>query len=145
MEVRQALVLATGDDCSEVSNNVIVTMNKFRNDHNVLQQLATLAKSGAGREEMRAILRELGTLPTEAAKVEMLSGLCDQRKKKTVGGRGVAMKIAQNFRRITTQLENIISKGESCNMQMDGPELDAIAKRLAALATTVRTMSGGRS
>lgn len=145
MEVRQALVLATGDDCSEVSNNVITTMGKFRNDHNVLQQLATLAKSGAGREEMRGILRELGTLPTESAKVKMLSDLCEQRKKKTVGGRGVAMKIAQSFRRTTTQLENIIEKGESCNMQMDGPELDAIAKRLAAMATAVRTMSGGRS
>jgi hypothetical protein len=145
MEVRQALVLATGDDCSEVSNNVIVTMSKFRNDHNVLQQLATLAKSGAGRDEMRGTLRELSKLPTEAAKVEMLAGLCDQRKKKTVGGRGVAMKIAQNFRRITTQLENIILKGESCNMQMDGPELAKIAKRLETLTTAVKAMSGGRS
>lgn len=143
-EVREAIAELTGDECKEVPNTVIVAMAKFRNDHNVLSGLATLAKSGVGSEEMSGVVRKLQGLPTEAAKVEMLTTMQDQRKKKTVGGREVSMKIAQNFRRITTQLENIVSKGESCKMQMEEPELKAIAKRMAAMAETVHAMATGR-
>lgn len=143
--VRQAIVAVTGDDCPEAPNGVILTMWPFRNEHNVLRQLAALAKDGASTEEMAAMVREVKKLPTEAAKVQALSGRCKQRKKTSVGGRSVSLQIAQGFRRMVTQLENIIAKGEACNMQMDGPELAAIAKRVATAAAAVKAMSGGRS
>jgi hypothetical protein len=143
--VRQAIVAATGDDCAEAPNGVILAMWPFRNEHNVLAQLAVLAKNGASTDEMTAVVREVKKLPTEAAKVQALAGKCEQRKRASVGGRNVSLQIAQGFRRMVTQLENIIAKGEACNMQMDGPELAAIAKRVATAAAAVRAMSGGRS
>ncbi len=143
-EVRQIIAGITGDDCSEVPSSVLVTIGKYKSDHNVLRELAGLSKVGVGLDEMRSLVRKLKELPTEAAKVEMLSAIHDQRKKKTVGGRNVAMQIAQSFRRMTTQLENIITKGESCNMQMEAAELGAIAKRMAAMAEVVRAMATGR-
>jgi len=143
--VRQAIVAATGDDCAEVPNGVILVMWPFRNEHNVLAQLAALAKNGASTDEMTAVVREVKKLPTEAAKVHALEGKCEQRKRASVGGRSVSLQIAQGFRRMVTQLENIIAKGEACNMQMDGPELAAIAKRVATAAAAVKAMSGGRS
>jgi hypothetical protein len=144
-KVRQAIVAATGDDCAEVANAVILAMWPFRNEHNVLKKLAALAKGGISRDELTIAIREARALPTEAQRVQALGEKCEQRKKASVGGRSVSLQIAQSFRRIVTQLENNIKKGETCNMQMDGPELDAIAKRLAAMATAVRAMSAGRS
>ena len=143
--VRQAIVAATGDDCAEAPNGVILAMWPFRNEHNVLAQLAVLAKNGASTDEMTAVVREVKKLPTEAAKVQALEGKCEQRKRASVGGRSVSLQIAQGFRRMVTQLENIIAKGEACNMQMDGPELAAIANRVATAAAAVKAMSGGRS
>ena len=144
-KVRQAIVAATGDDCAEVANAVILAMWPFRNEHNVLKKLATLAKGGISRDELTSAIREARALPTEAQRVQALGEKCEQRKKASVGGRSVSLQIAQGFRRMVTQLENNIKKGETCNMQMDRPELDAIAKRLAAMATAVRAMSAGRS
>ena len=143
--VRQAIVAVTGDDCAEVQNSAILAMWPFRNEHNILRLLAILAKDGVSSEELTAVVREVKNLPTEAARVQALIGKCEQHKKASVGGRSVSLHIAQGFRRMVTQLENIIAKGESCNMQMDGPELAAIAKRVATAAAAVKAMSGGRS
>lgn len=142
-EVRQVIARITGNDCSDVPNSVLVTIGKYKSDHNVLRELAGLSKVGVGLDEMRSLVRKLKELPTEAAKVEMLSAIHDQRKKKTVGGRGVTMQIAQNFRRTATQMENIIAKGKSCKMQMESAELGAIAKRMAAMAAAVQAMATG--
>ena len=143
-EVRQIIAGLTGDDCSEVPSSVLVSMGKYKSDHNVLRELAGLSKAGVGLDEMRSLVRKLKELPTEAAKVEMLSAVHEQRKKKTVGGREVSMKIAASFRRMTTQIENIIAKGKSCKMQMEAAELGAIAKRMAAMAEAVQAMATGR-
>ena len=142
-EVRQVIASITGNDCSDVPNSVVAIMGAFRRDHNILAKLAALAKTGVGAEEIRKVIRELKELPTEAAKVEMLTTMHDQRKKKTVGGRGVTMQIAQSFRRTATQMENIIAKGRSCKMQMEAAELGAIAKRMAAMAEAVQAMATG--
>ena len=96
-EVREAIAELTGDECKEVSNTVIIAMGKFCNDHNVLCRLATLAKSGVSAQEMSGVVRKLQKIPTEAAKVELLSEMNEQRKKKTVGGREVAMKMRKAF------------------------------------------------
>jgi hypothetical protein len=118
-------------------------MSPCKGDHNVLRQLAALAKTGAGSEEMASVVREARTLTTEAAKVAFVAGRIKERKRATVGGRDVSLHIASGFRRITTQLENIIARGESCNMQMEEPELAAIAQRLKAAAETVSAMGTG--
>lgn len=143
-EVRQIIAGLTGDDCSEVPSSVLVTMNKHKSDHNVLRELARLAKVGVGLDEMRSVVRKLTELPTEAEKVETLSAMHEQRKKKTAKRGQDAMKIAASFRRVTTQLENIIRKGQTCNMQMEAAELGAIAKRMAAMAEAVQAMAAGR-
>jgi len=142
-EVRQEIAAVTGNDCSEVSNTTVLAMSPCKGDHNVLRQLAALAKTGAGSEEMASVVREARTLTTEAAKVAFVAGRIKERKRATVGGRDVSLHIASGFRRITTQLENIIARGESCNMQMEEPELAAIAQRLKAAAETVSAMGTG--
>jgi len=142
-EVRQEIAAVTGNDCSEVSNTTVLAMSPCKGDHNVLRQLAALAKAGAGSEEMASVVREARALTTEAAKVAFVAGRIRERKRATVGGRDVSLHIASGFRRITTQLENIIARGESCNMQMEGPELAAIAQRLKAAAETVSAMGTG--
>jgi hypothetical protein len=142
-EVRQEIAAVTGNDCSEVSNTTVLAMSPCKGDHNVLRQLAALAKAGAGSEEMASVVREARALTTEAAKVAFVAGRIRERKRATVGGRDVSLHIASGFRRITTQLENIISRGETCNMQMEGPELATIAQRLKAAAETVSAMATG--
>jgi len=142
-EVRQEIAAVTGNDCSEVNNTTVLAMSPCKSDHNVLRQLAALAKSGAGSEEMTSVVREARALTTEAAKVAFIEGRIREKKRATVGGRGVSLHIASGFRRITTQLENIIARGESCKMQMEWPELAAIAQRLQAAADTVRAMGTG--
>jgi hypothetical protein len=142
-EVRQQIAAVTGDDCSEVSNTTVLAMSPCKGDHNVLRQLAVLAKAGAGSEEMASVVREARALTTEAAKVAFVAGRISERKRATVGGRDVSLHIASGFRRITTQLENIIVRGESCKMQMEGPELAAIAQRLKRAAEIVSAMETG--
>lgn len=143
-KVRQEIAVVTGDDCSEVNNTTVLAMSPFRGDHNVLRQLAALAKAGIGCEEMASVVREARALTTEAAKVAFVEDRIRERKRATVGGRDVSLRIASGFRRITTQLENIIARGESCSMQMEGPELMTIAQRLKTAAETVSAMGTGR-
>ena len=142
-KVRQEIATVTGNDCSKVSNTTVLAMSPCKGDHNVLRQLAALANAGVSSEEMASVVRDARALTTEAAKVAFVESRIRERKRATVGGRDVSLHIASGFRRITTQLENIIARGESCKMQMEGPELAAIAQRLQAAADTVRAMGTG--
>ena len=142
-KVRQEIATVTGNDCSKVSNTTVLAMSPCKGDHNVLRQLAALANAGVSSEEMASVVRDARALTTEAAKVAFVESRIRERKRATVGGRDVSLHIASGFRRITTQLENIIARGESCRMQMEEPELTAIAQRLQAAADTVQVMGTG--